>query len=88
MAKIGAENWAAAARRRKFKFAGHTARRHDMRWSQRLLDWRLGGGARGVGRPCKRWEDDIFHRAGGQWEEAAQDRDMWRLCEDFFVAGL
>jgi hypothetical protein len=41
-------------------------------------------GKRPLGRPRRRWEDDIkmnlqeFGGSGGDWVELAQDRDSWR----------
>ena len=41
-------------------------------------------GKRPLGRPRRRWEDNIkmdlqeVGRSGGEWMELAQDRDRWR----------
>ena len=57
--KTGLEDWVRAIRRRIWRWAGHTARRTDGRWSTTLLNWIPSGGFRNQGRPCKRWDDDL-----------------------------
>eukprot|EP00973_Karenia_brevis_P061587 8564345-Karenia_brevis.AAC.1 len=51
------DDWVRAQRRRKYKFAGHVARREDGRWSTRMLNWTPQTGYRQIGRPRRRWRD-------------------------------
>jgi hypothetical protein len=49
----------------------------------RVLVWKPEG-KRPLGRPRRRWEDNIkmdlqeFGGGGGNWMDLAQDRDRWR----------
>ena len=54
------DEWVAAQRRRKWRWAGHTARRDDGRWSTKILDWLPENGRRKVGHPVKKWTDDLY----------------------------
>eukprot|EP00973_Karenia_brevis_P025244 3482036-Karenia_brevis.AAC.1 len=78
------EDWIVCQRRRKWKLAGHLARRVDGRWSTRLLAWVPVGGRRHRGHPVKRWRDDVeefLHKVldvpKGAWTELAMHSDMW-----------
>jgi hypothetical protein len=65
------------------RWAGHVARMGEGRGMHRVL---LGKskGKRPLGRPRRRWEDDIkmdLQEVGGScgdWMQLAQDRDRWR----------
>ena len=65
------------------RWAGHVARMGEDRGVQRVLVGRSEG-MRPLGRPRRRWEDDIkmdLQEVGagrGDWMELAQDRDRWR----------
>ena len=87
----GIEDWLTLQRRRLYRWAGHAARRTDGRWSHRVLDWVPSLGGRSVGRPSRRWSDDIndffVKETGlkkGEWMSLAQCRDTWRSFEDDF----
>ena len=87
------KDWTREQRARKWRWAGHIARRQDGRWGTALLDWTPEGGARAVGRPCARWADaldqfvcktileftcdDVSGLQRGEWQLLAQDRDGW-----------
>ena len=43
----------------KWRWAGHVARMTDNRWTIRSTEWTPRDGRRSVGRPFKRWMDDI-----------------------------
>ena len=77
-------DWVEEQKRLKWRWAGHVARREDGRWSRRLLDWAPTKGGRRVGRPARRWEDDLSAYKQN-WRELAQDRDVWAGLEDQFV---
>ena len=57
--KAGLDNWVGAQRRRKFRWAGHVARRMDGRWSSIVVNWTPGVGSRRVGRPAMRLTDTL-----------------------------
>jgi hypothetical protein len=68
---------------RRMRWAGHVARI----WEERVVHRVLVGkpeGNRPLGRPRRRWEDniiiDVQEIGGGRgdWRELAQDRDGWR----------
>ena len=40
---------------------------------------------RHVGRPVKRWEDDILEVAGGGWADEAQDFEFWQSISAGFT---
>ena len=68
---------------RRMRWAGHMARIGEDRGVQRVLVGKTGG-KRPLGRPRRRWEDNIkmdLQKVGGvrgDWMELAQDRDRWR----------
>ena len=88
------EDWVTMQRRKVWWWAGHTARRHDGRWSNTLLHWQPTG-RRGVGHPTTRWSDCLnkfFNRelasyAYDEWTIIAQDRVSWKSFEDKFALG-
>jgi hypothetical protein len=68
---------------RRMKWAGHGARMREGRGVYRILGGRLEG-KRPLGRPRRRWEDNIkldFREIGidgANWIQLAQDRVQWR----------
>ena len=90
--KHGICDWVEDQRRRKWRLAGHMARRNDGRWATKLLVWFPTFGFRSRGRPSMRWGDVLvdFHKSvygdgHGTWIETAQDRSTWFLLEDGFI---
>jgi hypothetical protein len=66
---------------RRLRWAGHVGRTRERRGSYRILMGKLDG-RRPLGRPRRRWEDNIkwiFERldGGADWIDLAQDRDRW-----------
>ena len=65
------------------RLAGHVARWGENRSLYRVLVGKPEG-ERPLGRPRRRWEDDIkmdlqeVECGGMDWMELAQDRDRWR----------
>ena len=65
------------------RWAGHVARVGEDRGVQRLLVGKPEG-KRPLGKPRRRWEDNIkmdrqeVGRGRGDWMELARDRDSWR----------
>jgi hypothetical protein len=68
---------------RRLRWAGHVARMGEERGAYRILLGRPEG-RRPLGRPRRRWEDNIkmdIREVGWEdmnWIELAQDRDRWR----------
>ena len=93
MQNFGLKDWVAEVHRRKFRWAGHVARRTDDRWTKEVLDWTPVGHRR-RGRPLLRWTDSIesfFETLFGQspttddWFEAAKDRSTWKGLEEEYI---
>ena len=67
---------------RRMRWAGHVARMGEDRSVHRVLVEKPEG-KRPLGRPRRRWEDNIrmdLQEVGvgrGDWMELAQDRDRW-----------
>ena len=59
LAKLHIEDWVKQQRRQYWRWAGHVLRLHDGRWTVRVLGWEPREGSRAVGRPRKRWIDDL-----------------------------
>jgi hypothetical protein len=68
---------------RIMRWAGHVASMGEESSVHRVLEGKPEG-KRPLGRPRRRWEDNIkmdLHEVGvgcGDWMELAQDRDRWR----------
>jgi hypothetical protein len=68
---------------RRMRWAGHIAHMDDMRNAYNILVGKLEG-KRPLGRPRRRWEDNIrmdlreIGWEGVDWMHLAQDRDKWR----------
>ena len=89
--KIGHVNWTTQFWRRKWGFAGTVATLGDMKWSRRLLQWEPWFGTeayRSVGRPVKRWRDDIVSLVGEDWPTITRDTDLWKCLRDGYVSKL
>ena len=46
----------------------------DKRWTIRSTEWQIKG-VRSVGRPKRRWRDDIVGQQGAVWMRIAKDRE-------------
>ena len=68
---------------RRMRWAGHVARMWEDRGVHRALVGKPEG-KRPLGRPRRRWEDNIkmdlqeVGRGRGDWMDLAQERDRWR----------
>jgi hypothetical protein len=68
---------------RRMRWAGHVARMGEKRDAYRILVGKPGG-KRPLGRPRRRWVDNIKMNlreigwVGVNWIDLAQDRDQWR----------
>ena len=58
LAKHSVPCWVEESYRRKYRWAGHVARRDDERWSRQVLCWKPVG-VRAQGRPLTRWSDAL-----------------------------
>ena len=69
---------------RRLRWAGQLARMEEGRSALKILTGNLTG-KRPLGRPRRRWEDNIrmdLEEIGinaGNWVDSAQDRDYWRV---------
>ena len=89
MKKLGLNDWVEEQRRRLWRWAGHTARRTDGRWTTKSLMW-TPSGRRCRGRPMARWEDVLIHYASlnfgaEKWYCVSKDRSEWHRCEGSFA---
>lgn len=69
----------------KWSWAGHVARLSEERWPKSILTWRPRLSKRPVGRPPKRWTDDLRQTAGKQWIQLAQDRMAWKGTREAYI---
>jgi hypothetical protein len=75
---------------RRMRWAGHVARMEEGRGVYRVLDGRLEG-KRPVGRPRRRWENNIkmdlreIGIEGANWIQLVQDRAQWRPCVNMVI---
>ena len=80
------DDWVVQHKRRKWAFSGRIARSSDTRWSKAAMNWIPSDtGSRNVGRPARRWSDDLVEIAGEQWRNVASDETAWRKMEHKFV---
>ena len=83
MKKANIDEWVVAPRRRKWKWAGHIARRGDGRWATKVLAWWPEDGRRKVGHPMKSWTDELQQlTVGDMWRLMALERDKWKTLEE------
>ena len=82
------QEWVNLQRHRKWDFAGKCARLPHDRWSKRVLSWvpwfRCNT-KRQVGRPTKRWSDDIAAIAGRDWMSAAKEKERWHALQARYI---
>ena len=64
--------------KQKTRWAGHTARMKDNRWTKRCTEWQPRRGTRSRGRPSRRWKDDTTRKEGTTWNRKATDRRQWK----------
>jgi hypothetical protein len=67
----------------RMRWAGHVASMEEERGVHKVLVWKPEG-KRQLGRPRRRWEDNIkmdleeVRMDCGDWMDLPQDRDRWR----------
>lgn len=69
----------------KWQWTGHIARQDTNRWTQRVTCWRPRETKRSIGRPQKRWIDDVQKVAGKKWMRIARDREAWKHLEEAYI---
>jgi hypothetical protein len=80
---VAFQNYDTALKSRRLRWAGHVARMGERRGAYRALVGKPEG-RKPLGRPRRRWEDNIkmdlreIGCGGADWIDLAQDRDMWR----------
>jgi hypothetical protein len=95
MERYDVPDWVEEAHRRKFRWAGHVARRHDGRWTRDIRTWTVAG-HRSRRRPLTRWTDSLnkffstmfsLERQADNsfWMDLAENRDSWRAAESDYV---
>ena len=70
------EDWCRQQRRSYWRWAGHVARMQDGRWTVQLLNWVPDEGSRRVGRPNKRWVDELEDYIRLGVKDVAQQRRL------------
>ena len=86
----GSTDWVLLYRQRKWKLAEKAANYSDNRWAQRILQWTPWFRTlphRRVGRPCKRWDDDLVALAGDDWPASARNGILWAAAASAYIDG-
>ncbi|MGH0178354.1 UNVERIFIED_CONTAM: hypothetical protein FKN15_077394 [Acipenser sinensis] len=63
----------------KKRWAGHLARRTDVRWTLAVTEWLPLDIKRPLGCPATRWRDQLRQEMGRNWMCLARDRKAWVL---------
>lgn len=79
------QDFVQAARQRKWRWAGKVANMSPERWARRISEWRPRTGKRDIGRPRRRWRDDIAKIAGKQWMRAARCDMEWGHLGEAYI---
>ena len=80
---MGLPNLARVVKSRRLRWVGNIARIEEGRSAFKMLTGILTG-KRPLGRPRRRWEDNIrmdleeTHTNAGNWVDSSQVRDYWR----------
>ena len=84
-------DWVEEQHRRKFRWAGHVARRYDGRWTRKVHTWSAKGKRR-QGRPRTRWTDALTTFFGDHgpscasfWMALGKDRTQLHWLKGDFV---
>ena len=83
--KSGVQDIISSIKSKKWRWAGHLARRCDNRWTVRLTNWTPRTYNRGRGRQKMRWRDELTTHGGIAWQRVARDRSEWSIGEEAFV---
>ena len=83
--KSGVQDIILTIKSKKWRWAGHLARRHDNRWTHKTTVWTPRHLTRKRGRQSRRWRDDLTAQNGIVWQRIAQDRSKWKIGEEAFL---
>ena len=59
-------------------------RTKDNRQNIRSTEWQIKG-VRSVGRPKRRWRDDIVGQQEAVWTRTAKNRERWKTLEEGYI---
>ena len=72
--------------KQNWRWAGHTARMKDNRWTKRCTARQPRRRKRSRARPSRRWQDNITRKEGTTWNRKATERGQWKtLMEGYIV---
>jgi len=78
-----AARWEEEVASRKFRWAGHIARREASRRTTRIMRMQETATRARAGHPKTRWENTMHGMMGDGWQDVANDRYWRRLfCEE------
>ncbi len=83
--KTGERDIIRTIKQAEWRWAGHTARRNDNRWTTRIMDWQPRTGKRKRGRQRRKWRDDIRVYAGTTWTRTARNRNEWHFHDEGYI---
>ena len=76
--KTGVKDIIERVRYMRGQWAGHIARKSNIRWAKTTSEWTPREGKRVRGRLKRRWRDDFEEVGSSQWMKMAQNRSAWR----------
>ncbi len=76
--RSGIKDVIAEQKKQKLRWAGHVARMNDNRWTCAVAEWYPRGQKRPLGRPPRRWRDEIEQQHGKTWQRKARSRAEWK----------
>ncbi len=65
-------------KKQKLRWAGHVARIDDNRWTRAVAEWYPRDRKRPLGRPPRRWQDELERELGKTWARKARSRSEWK----------
>ena len=83
--KSGVQDIIKTIKSKKWRWAGHLARRYDNRWTCKTTNWTPRNQTRKRGRQNRRWRDELRTYNGIAWQQTAQDRVKWKIGEEAFL---
>ncbi len=67
------------------KYTVHIVRKSEDKWERKALEWTPWDPKRKVGRPKKRWENEIRQYCGVGWERNARVRGHWKRVGEAYA---
>ncbi len=71
--------------RLKFKYAGHLARTNNTRWHHKVTFWTPFGHKGKVGKPAKRWREELIGRVETTWGRAEKNKPVWHKIGEVYT---